>query len=649
MLKILRDNLKYLQWILWTVIAVFVVFVFVDFGGALANRGGARMAAATVEGQAIPYREFERELRRLADRYRQMFGDQYTPELEKRLKLPLQTLEGLVEQRILAREAERAGLQVNDEEVQQAIVELPVLRDGQGQFVGAETYRRFLRANGYEPREFEEAVRRDLLIEKLQQLVRGGLVVSDQELERRFREQSERASIRYLQMPMTRFQAQAAGLGPDELARYFEARREEFRLPEQRVVGYLLADSAALRAEIQVDPEGVRAVYRDRASEYLEPEQIRAAHILLRVDANRSALEAERQLYRIRSRIEAGESFESLAREFSEDPGSRELGGDLGFFPRGRMVPEFESAAFSAAPGALVGPVRTSFGYHLILVRERRPERQRPFEEVEFQVRERWLSERAREEARRIAEDLRRRILSEKRTAEEDWKAVADGSKVVYLTTPPFGREDPVPGIGRNADFTNAVFSLEPGKPSEVLELPRGFAVARVVEVRPPRLPELGEVEGRVRAAAVRDKMQALAVAALEPALARLRGGATLEQLGRELDLPVETSGEFRTDGMVGTLGFVPELARAALELEVGAFGGPVRTPAGAVLFEVTERRRFDPQAFAREREGLRSMMVRDRASRILQVTVEQRKRELKIHYDRPLLERYGLLNEVSS
>jgi peptidyl-prolyl cis-trans isomerase D len=649
MLKILRDNLKYLQWILWLVIAVFIAFVFVDFGGALYQQGGALRAAATVESEKISYREFERELRRLEERYRQTFGEQFTPELEKRLKLPLQTLDGLVEQRILAREARQAGLAVSDEEVQRAIVELPALQDAQGRFMGAEAYRRFLRRFGYEPREFEEAVRRDLLIERLQSLVRTAVVVSDQELERRYREQSERASIRYIQLPMTRFQAEASVVAPEELERYFMSHREDYRLPEQRVVGYLLVDSGAVRQGLEATPEALRRFYEERSSEFVEPEQVRAAHILLRVDANRSALEAERQLYRVRSRIEAGESFEALARELSEDPGSRAQGGDLGFFPRGRMVPEFEQAAFGAAPGELVGPVRTSFGYHLIRVLERRPERQRPFEEVEANVRERWLQERAREEARRIAGELRDRVRREKLQTEEAWRALADGSKIVYLVTPPVGREDAVPGIGRNPDFINAVFALSQGESSEVLELPRGFAVARVQEIRSPRVPEFSEVEGRVRAAWIRERMMELAVDALKPLRARLEKGATLEELAKELGLTVEESGEFRSDSPIGTLGYVPELAREAMKLGVGEVGGPLATPSGAVLFVVTNRKQFDPEAFRREREVLRASLARDRASKVLQVTVEQRKRELKIHYDRPLLEQYGLLEEVRS
>ena len=143
MLKILRDNLRYLSWILWLVILVFIAFVFVDFGGARMDGGGSG-AAATVGDAKVGYDEYQRQYRSLEERYRQAFGERYTPEMAEQLQLPLQALEQLVGQKILLQEAERLGLAASDAEVREAILAQPVFRDESGIFVGQEFYEQIL-------------------------------------------------------------------------------------------------------------------------------------------------------------------------------------------------------------------------------------------------------------------------------------------------------------------------------------------------------------------------------------------------------------------------------------------------------------------------------------------------------------------------
>lgn len=372
MLKILRDNLKYLSWILWLVVLIFIAFVFVDFGGGLSGGPGPRAAAATVGDRTVSYRDFEREYRRLENQYRQAFGGQLTPEMIDQLKLPLMALERLVDQELLLEEADRLGLEASDTEVAQAILEIPGLKDDQGHFVGQETYNRFLRANGLDHREFEDSVREELVLAKLQTIVASSVRVSDSDVETSYRQQSERAAIRFIQVPSSRYSATSQAVSPAELQAYFDAHRDDFRLPTQRTVDYLLVDTIKTRAQLTFEPAELEAYYNDHAADFAQEEQVRARHILLKVDDNRTAAQAEAELEQVKARVAAGEDFAKLASELSEDPGSKTRGGDLGYFGRGRMIAEFEQAAFDAAPNSVVGPVKTSFGYHLIQVLDHR-------------------------------------------------------------------------------------------------------------------------------------------------------------------------------------------------------------------------------------------------------------------------------------
>ncbi len=646
MLKILRDNLKYLSWILWLVIGIFIAFVFVDFGGGLSGGSGGRAAAATVGDREISYRDFEREYRRLENQYRQAFGEQFTPELANQLKLPLQALERLVDQKLLLGEAERLGLAASDREVQEAILEIPGLKDSAGNFVGHDTYERFLRMNGLNSREFEDSVREELMIGKLQAIVSSSVDISDAAVEKSYREQAERASIRFLQLPASRFQAEVGNLTAADLQTYFNAHREELRLPEQRVVDYLLVDSVKLRATMNFEPGELDRYYREHVADFSTPEQVRARHILLKVDDKRSAMQAERELANLKQRLDQGADFAQLAGEVSEDPGSKARGGDLGYFARGRMIKEFEDAAFGAAPNTVVGPVKTSFGFHLIQVLDKRAGGERPYAEVEAQVRAKLAAERADGEAERRANELAAKIDKEKLATEEQWKALADGETVQFLTTPAFGKDDVVPGIGRGSAFASSAFALEDGKVSPPVKTPRGMAILRVKETKAPRLPELADVEARVRAAVSRERMIDRTMAELGRGRAEIAAGKTLDQVAQSFGLEPRASGEFGASGSVPGLGAAPEVIQAALELAPGQIGGPVRTPSGAVLFEVTDRRSFDPTAFAAEKATTRASLERSEVNRLLGALLDQKKREEKVNYDRPLLEQFGLLGE---
>lgn len=645
MLKVLRDNLKYLSWILWVVILIFIAFVFVDFGGGLSRGSGTRASAATVGDDKISYADFERQYRQLESQYRQAFGENFTPEIAKQLRLPLQALDRLVDQRLLLNEAAERGLAASDTEVREAIFEIPGMKDSGGGFIGEETYKRFVRANGYTVRDFEESMRRQIVLTKLNAIFSSSLLVSDAEVERAYRDQAERAAVRYLVLPPSGFQAQAT-LSPAEVASYFERHGDDFRLPPQRVVNYLLVDTVRTRAKMTIEKADLESYYNAHLDDFKVEEQVHARHILLKVDDQRTAEAAQSALAAVRKRVEAGEDFAKLAGELSDDPGSKTRGGDLGFFGHGRMIKEFEEAAFGAPAGAMVGPIKTSFGYHLIQVLEKRPAGQRPFAEAESQVRARLAAERAEAQAEAKANELAAKITAEKLTTEAQLKALADNDTVMFITTPAFGADEVVAGIGRGTPFSSAAFALEPGKTSTPIKIARGFAILQLVSESPARMPALAEVEAKVRPAALRAKAGELALARLTQARGAIASGKSLADVAKELAVEVKESGEFGRDGKIEGLSDSRKLVDAALAGKVGDVGSPVLTDQGAVLYEITARKGFDAAAFAAERTQTRQTLERNEVNRLLGSIIEQRKREAKVQYDKPLLEQFGMLGD---
>lgn len=643
MLKVLRENLRYLSWVLWLVIIVFVGLAFVEFGTVGPGAESPQAAAASVGGDEVTYAEFQRQYQAVEQQYRQALGDQFTEETVRQLRLPIQVLDQLINQKILLREAERVGLVVSDEDVRAAILDLPGFRDERGRFVGEELYSQVLRSYGYSPSAFEDEIRQQLLLERLMEIFRRSLHIDSTELERAHREDVERARIRYVQLSPQALRGEIE-VDADSLAAYFEENREAYRLPEKRVVDYLLVETSAVRQGLELDDPTLEEYYRQNPQEFTREEEVRARHILVGVDEERPEPEARELIEEVRSRIEAGEDFAALAREVSEDPGSRDRGGDLGFFGRGRMLREFEEAAFAAEPGELVGPVRTGFGFHLLEVLERREGGLQPFEEVRGRIESRLRSERAAELTEETARRLARQLLQEEGSGAEALAALADTEPVArFATTPAFGADEAVPGIGRETPFSVRAFELAEGQISEPVRIPRGWAILHLSEVQAPRLPELSEVEADVR----RDFLEARAEELAHDRLAELRegldAGGDLDELAAGLGLSPQESERFGPQGVVSGLGVNRALSRLALGLEEGEFGGPVEARGGPVVFEVTERRHFDPAEFAREKDALRARLEEEKVNRLLGSLIQKRREELRVRYDSRLLESFEL------
>ncbi len=645
MLKVFRDNLKNLAWILWVVIALFVLALAADFGAGFGGTG-SQAAAATVGGETVSLAEFQREYRQMENLYRQVYGDRLTPELEQQMQLPLQALNRAINQKILLAEARRIGLTVTDAEVRERILKETAFQDEQGRFIGEERYKQLLQANQLTAAGFEEEMRQELLLKKLNDALAANLYVGEEEVQRSYRDQVERAKIRYIQIPRARFAAEVQ-IQPADLAAYFEAHKQELRLPEQREAAYLLVDSGRMGEQVKLEDSELRSWYDEHKGDFTQEEQVRARHILVMVNDQRSDAQARQLAAAARQRITGGADFAAVAREVSEDPASKTNGGDLGYFGRNRMVKEFENAAFGAQPGQLVGPVKSSFGYHLLEVTDKRSGGVRSFEEVKEQIRARLTAERARELAESRAKELAGRLAKDKPRGVEGLRSLASQSTgVTFAETGRFSAQGPVPGIGINPAFNTAVFSLKKGDVSPAIQLPQGWAVAYLKDVVPPRTPTLAEVEDRVRAAAAGQKLQQITVRKLEEAKRQMAQGKTLDQVAAELGGAAKETEEFGGQGAIPGIGINPELVKAALSLQTGQVGGPVADAQGALLFQVTDRKGWDPKQYASNREQTRTNLLQEKLARLQSALIEQRRRELNVEYDRQLLEQIGVTPE---
>ncbi|MDP9121476.1 MAG: SurA N-terminal domain-containing protein, partial [Acidobacteriota bacterium] len=589
MLKTMRENVKYLSWILWVVVALFILFVFVDFGTGIRQRGGNGAVAAWVGGDTVSMTEFERSYRQLDEQNRQMYGEQYTPEIAKQMRLPLQALDRLVDEKILLAEARRMGLETTDAELRDAILTNPTFQDGQGHFVGEAEYARTLQENRQSIAGFEEETRKQLLFRKVVDVLRSNSYVSDADVDRAYREQVERARIRYVELPRNRFM-QGTEIPQAELAAYWSAHRSEYRLPEQREGAYALVEMMKLINDVKVGDSELLAYYQGHQDEWSQKEQVRAKHVLVMVNDKQTDEAAQKRIAEVKARLDKGEDFAKVASQVSEDQASKANGGDLGFFGRGQMVKPFEDAAFGAPTGKLVGPVKSTFGYHLLVVTDHRAGGVRPFQEVREQIRTQVALDKARQVAEAKAKDLAQRLAKDKPKSVEALQAALKNDPAVSVSdTGKFALQDPIRGLGRVAPLNAAAFALKKGDLSAAVQVSRGWAILYLKDIYPAHTSELAEVEAKVRLAVAVQKQNQMANEKIAAAAREVQQGKTLDQVAAELGVPAKETAEFGAQQtMVPGLGYSPEVVRAALGQPVGKVIGPVASQQGAVLFQVT-------------------------------------------------------------
>ena len=552
---------------------------------------------------------------------------------------------------IFVEEAEKLGLQATQGEVQETILGIPGLTDVDGVFIGQEAYENALLRGAfgarYTPAEFEAEIAQQILIQKFSQILSETTFVTDGDVEEAFRKDVEKAKISYLRLPADRF-ADKISVADAELDSYFQEHLAEYEFPERRVADYVIVDPALLRTEIVLADEEVQAYYDANAAEFTNEERVRARHILVLGSSDDEVELARARIVELRGRVEAGEDFAELAREFSEDEATRDAGGELGFFGRGRYSPALEQAAFDAQPGELLGPIEstlvTGTGFHLLEIQGRQAGGVQPFLEVEAGIRSRLLNERSRQEAESAATQLVASLDGESRTLGlQDFAAATTAAR--FETTEPFGRDDNVLGIGRGTVFTSTAFGLESDGLSSAFEVAGGWAVLHLVEIQDSRLPELDEVRDEVDRAVRLEKQEAAAEAKLETVLAELRLGQPMSEAARSLDVDVVESSEFGRDGFVAELGLASELSEAVFSKAQGDFGGPIATIDGPVVFQVAELTRMDPVELETRTPEFREKLVRERVDSLLASIARERTTEVSVRYLEDRLAALGVID----
>ncbi len=453
------------------------------------------VSVANVNGVDITQREYQNEYQRERSRLQSMYGENFDIELLGEQRIKQGVIDRLVETELLRQTGVDEGFWVSDAQLSLSIQSIDAFQGDHG--FDRERYERALLMQGMQVPEFEASYRRALFVDQKQTGIINSSFSTANEIEALTALSEQQRELSYLIVPVDQF-IENAVVSDDALQSYYDANKERYAIPEKVSLQYVELSVDGVAKSVEVTDEEVRELYDDRLAELTEEEQRRASHILILVDEETDNSSARKKAEGLLERIKSGEDFAELAKEFSQDPGSAELGGDLDFFGKGVMDEAFEESAFSLKIGEISEPVKSSFGYHLIKLTDARGGETKPFEEVIEQLKEDIVQQKAAD----IFLDQAEILANLAYETPENLNAVADELDLPIQKTSFFSRGQG-DGIAKNPKVNSAAFSddvLGERNNSEVLEIANDrLVVVRIDQHEDSSIRPFKEVEDTIK------------------------------------------------------------------------------------------------------------------------------------------------------
>jgi peptidyl-prolyl cis-trans isomerase D len=533
----------------------------------------------------------------------------------------------LVDRQALVAEAQRMGFKATPDEVRDE------LQHGQysqvffpgGTFIGQAEYQNLLGQHNLTPVMFEEDVRKQILITKLQALITGSASVSDAAIRQQFNKENTKIKFEYAFFKQDEIKK---GLRPttEELKSFYDSHQKSYAnsIPEKRKVKYAAIELPKIESGVQVSRADLQGYYDQHRDQYRVPEQAKVSHILIKTPLagpdgkvdEKGVAEAQKRAEDLLKQLKAGAKFEDLATKYSEDPGSAKQGGSLGWIGRGRTVPEFEKAAFSQPKGQVGDLVKSSYGFHIIRVDDRQDAHLKTLDEVKDQIEPILKQQKAQELAQKQADDL----ATAAKTKGLDAAAAASGVPVV--TSDFFARKDVVPGLGAAPQFMDAVFTAADKSPAQMAPTSQGFAVFELLVVKPQSTPTFEEVREKVEDQFKSERSNVLLSQKTQELSDRAKSDHDLKKAAKELGAELKSSDFVGPDGQVPDIGSMTGQAAVAFNMKSGEISGPIINGNNGVVLDITEIQQPPESDFAAKKDQIRDTLLQGKEQELFQLFV---------------------------
>lgn len=585
MLQSIHDKAK---GILGIIIVIFLGLVFALWGVGDYLTGATEKFAAKVDDMEISQSEFDQSLAQQRQRFEQMYKGEVpkSPLFEQRMKE--QTLEQLITQRVLQKMVADEGYRIADQVLAQKIKSMePFQQDGA---FAVEAYQAIVQSQGRTVKEFEHLFRNDLAVQQLQDAVMRSSIIGQGELNILNRIQNQSRKVNYLMFSDDHYITDVA-VSDEEIKAYFDKHQNAYMHPESVSVSYVELKPSSLVKDIPVDEEAIRRLYDEYVAGIASKEQRKASHILIDVpaSADEAAMAASKaEAEALIERINKGESFADLAKQYSKDPGSAAKGGDLGWVAKGMMVPEFESALFKLNKGEVSSLVKSSFGFHIIKMLDAKAEKVASFADKKPELTQRFQAQEMEDHFYEKSELMATTAYENDRNLQ----SVADAIGAEIKTSALFSRAQGS-GIAENEKVRKAAFDpavLSEGRNSEIIELGKNHALVLRIDAHNEAKPKsLDDVKVQIAQSLKMQKANQLSKQAALSALVKLENGEAIETESSKASAELVKLGSIKRDNQTADQLVVHEAFMMSKPVDGKAVYQVIELATGSAVIELLE------------------------------------------------------------
>lgn len=574
----------------------------------------------------------------------QHYPEQFAPYIAQ------QVMRELLQAQEVRYEAERMGLAVSDAEVQDemqhGMYKMYFFPDGK--WIGQQKYEDLITNNGGSVADFERNLRDQILARKLFTAVTANVSVLPSEIEQAYRDKNTKVKFQYAVLSLDDVQKALKPTDAD-LKAYYQANLPRYAnsVPEKRQVRYFVLLDKDAESQVTVSPAAIQRFYSDNLDQFKMPDRAKVRHILIATPPGPDGKPDPKQVEQARvkagdvlKQVRAGGNFAELAKKYSEDPGSKDVGGELGWIQKGQMVAEFENVAFAQNPGQISDLVQSSFGFHIIQTEDKQLARVKPLAEVKADIEKNLKAQAVANLLDKKANDAL--TLAQKQSL--DKAAAQNGAQVIQSN--PVARTDELPGIGASPEVMGPVFAADSKAPPQLERFTQGYVIFQVTGVVPPKTPEFQEIKDRVTGDYKSERAATLLRTKTQELADRAHSQHDLAKAAKEVGATLKTSDLVTRTSQVPQLGPMSGAASVAFSLKPGEISGPLNAGSNGAVLQVTDREEpsLNDPAFAQQRDAIAEQLTAQKREQALELFIsnlgDRLEKEKKIKINKAEMDR---------
>jgi peptidyl-prolyl cis-trans isomerase D len=652
MIRFLQKDSRLVKGIFIVIIAVACITMVITLvPGIFSNEATGSDTYATIRGAGLLGRFFggqdvsTQEVQQLAQRMmqRQQLPDFVLPFMMQRAG------QRLIQQHVELEEANRLGVTVTDDDLRSFLhtgtwgqVLFP-----NGHYIGDAQYASLVSENfGISRETFEKELKKEIQENRLQTFVTSGATVSDQQVRDAYLQQATKIKFDYavisaddLRKTINPTDAELQTFFKQNAARYAKA------IPETRKIQYIAFTTANLPGGApQVTDAEVQQYYNQHQSDYKVDDQVKVRHILIKVDPNADAktdAAAKQKAEDILKQLHNGGNFAELAKKYSDDPGSKDTGGELGFIKHGVTVPEFDKAAFALQPGQTSDLVKTKFGYHIIQSEEKETAHTRPLDEVKSTI----ISVLTRQKESQAQQAFAQQLANEAQKNGMAQTAAAHHLQVV--TTDYLAQNAIIPTLADGSQMLTAAFSAKQGAAPQVASTGDGYAIFQVEDVHAAHAPTFEEYKSHILDDFRDEQVPSLLSRKTNELADKAKAGNDLAKAAKEVGATMKSSDLVGRDAQVPDVGQLAQTAPTLFDLNVGQISQPITSQRTGVVAKLTQKQQPTPDEIQKNFEQTRDSLLNQKRDEMYSVfvsnLVDQYQKEGRIRVSRRAQQQPGL------